>query len=92
MEKTDLIYSEEMFKRLLKITRCRNHRRPIKYWPDVWRRLKQDKLAMVGLGLLIIMGIMSIVGTHISGFKYYEQDYSKINVNLIVSIGLVLMN
>ena len=36
-------------------------RRPsIKYWPDVWRRLKQDKLAMVGLVLLIIMGIMSL--------------------------------
>ena len=25
-------------------------RRPsIKYWPDVWRRLKQNKLAMFGL-------------------------------------------
>jgi len=82
MEKTDLIYSEEMFKKApQKLRDAETIRRPsIKYWPDVWRRLKQDKLAMVGLGLLIIMGIMSIVGPHISGFKYYEQDYSNINV------------
>ncbi|MBZ2175290.1 ABC transporter permease [Schnuerera sp. xch1] len=56
-------------------------RRPsIKYWADVWRRLKQNKLAMTGLILLIIMGIMSIIGTRINGFKYFEQDYSQINV------------
>ena len=82
MEKTDLVYNEEMFKKAPRELRdAETIRRPsIKYWPDVWRRLKQDKLAMVGLVLLIIMGIMSIVGTHISGFEYYEQDYSKINM------------
>ena len=82
MEKTDLIYSEEMFEKApQKLRDTETIRRPsIRYWPDVWRRLKQDKLAMVGLGLLIIMGIMSLAGPHISGFKYYEQDYSKINV------------
>ena len=56
-------------------------RRPsIKYWPDVWRRLKQNKLAMTGLILIISMVIMAIVGTKINGFKYYEQDYSLINM------------
>ncbi len=53
----------------------------IKYWPDVWRRLKQDKLAMVGLIIIVLMVFMSIVGTHINGYKYFEQDYSKINVH-----------
>ena len=82
MEKTDLIYNEEMFEKApQKLRDTETIRRPsIRYWPDVWRRLKQDKLAMVGLALLIIMGIMSLAGPHISGFKYYEQDYSKINV------------
>ncbi|NLN49309.1 MAG: ABC transporter permease, partial [Clostridiales bacterium] len=47
----------------------------IKYWPDVWRRLKQDKLAMVGLIIIVLMVFMSIVGTHINGYKYFEQDY-----------------
>lgn len=57
-------------------------RRPsIKYWPDVWRRLKQNKLAMTGLVLIILMIIMSIVGTKINGFKYYEQNYELINTH-----------
>ncbi len=57
-------------------------RRPsIKYWPDVWRRLKQNKLAMTGLLLIILMIIMSIVGTKINGFKYYEQNYELINTH-----------
>ncbi|NLV89403.1 MAG: ABC transporter permease [Tissierellia bacterium] len=38
-------------------------RRPsIKYWPDVWRRLKQNKLAMIGLTIIIVMVILSISG------------------------------
>lgn len=56
-------------------------RRPsIKYWPDVWRRLKQNKLAMTGLALITMMIIMAAVGTEINGFKYYEQDYNLINL------------
>lgn len=56
-------------------------RRPsIKYWPDVWRRLKQNKLAMIGLTLIILMSFMSVIGTHINGFDYMEQDYSLINM------------
>jgi dipeptide transport system permease protein len=55
-------------------------RRPsIKYWPDVWRRLKMNKLAMTGLLLICILGIMSFVGTKINGFTYFEQNYSLIN-------------
>ncbi len=57
-------------------------RRPsIKYWPDVWRRLKQNKLAMVGLIIILLMIFMSIVGPYINGYSYYEQDYSKINLH-----------
>lgn len=52
----------------------------IKYWPDVWRRLKQNKLAMVGLYLIIIMILMSIFGPLMNKFDYYEQFYEKINL------------
>jgi ABC-type dipeptide/oligopeptide/nickel transport system permease subunit len=56
-------------------------RRPsIKYWPDVWRRLKMNHLAMTGLWLVVICGVMAFVGTEINGFKYFEQNYSLINV------------
>lgn len=57
-------------------------RRPsIKYWPDVWRRLKQNKLAMTGLTIILILLVMAVVGTKINGFSYYEQDYNLINVH-----------
>lgn len=80
--KADMIYTKEMFEKAPKKLRDSDKiKRPsIDYWPDVWRRLKQNKLAMTGLILLIIMGIMSIAGTWISNFDYYEQDYSMINV------------
>ncbi|NLV88477.1 MAG: ABC transporter permease [Tissierellia bacterium] len=57
-------------------------RRPsIKYWPDVWRRLKQNKLAMTGLTIIILMIAMSIIGPLISGYSYFEQNYDLINVH-----------
>jgi len=57
-------------------------RRPsIRYWPDVWRRLRQNKLAMTGLIIIIIMIAMSIIGPLISGYSYYEQNYDAINVH-----------
>ncbi|CCQ92704.1 dipeptide ABC transporter (permease) [[Clostridium] ultunense Esp] len=80
--KADTVYTREMFQKAPHDLRdAEKIRRPsIKYWADVWRRLKQNKLAMVGLILLIVMGIMSLIGTQISGFSYYEQDLKKINL------------
>ncbi|HYE83718.1 MAG TPA: ABC transporter permease [Clostridia bacterium] len=57
------------------------HRPSIKYWPDVWRRLKMNHLAMTGLILIAILSIMAFVGTEINGFKYFEQNYELINVH-----------
>lgn len=51
----------------------------INYWSDVWRRLKENKLAMIGLAIIIIMIVMSIAGPIISGYSYFEQDYTVIN-------------
>jgi len=49
MEQT--VYTKDMFKKAPKDNRnAEQIRRPtIKYWADVWRRLKQNKLAMFGL-------------------------------------------
>lgn len=52
----------------------------IKYWPDVWRRLKQNKLAMVGLILIVIMIVMSIIGPKMNKFDYFQQFYDKMNL------------
>lgn len=81
--KTDIQLSKEMFQKSTHADRnSEKIRRPsIKYWPDVWRRLKQNKLAMTGLVIIVIMIIMSFVGTEINGFEYYEQNYDLINVH-----------
>lgn len=52
----------------------------IKYWPDVWRRLKQNKLAMLGLFLIVAMIILAIVVPFFTGYSYSEQNYDQINV------------
>ncbi len=53
----------------------------IKYWPDVWRRLRKNVLAMVGLVIIILMVLLSIIGPLVSGFSYEEQDYVYIDVH-----------
>ncbi len=81
--KTEFDYSPDLFKTASREDRnAEKIRRPsIKYWPDVWRRLKMNKLAMVGLVLICFFSVMSFVGVHLSGFQYFEQDYSKINLH-----------
>lgn len=81
--KSDGQLSKEMFQKATYEDRDADKiRRPsIKYWPDVWRRLKQNKLAMIGLFIIILMGIMSFVGIHINGFEYRQQNYDLINIH-----------
>lgn len=52
----------------------------VSYWKDTWRRLKENKLAMFGLVLIIILAIMAIIGPYISGYSYYEQDFTRKNL------------
>lgn len=81
--KSDGQLSKEMFQKATYEDRDADKiRRPsIKYWPDVWRRLKQNKLAMIGLFIIILMGIMSFVGIYINGFEYRQQNYDLINIH-----------
>ena len=52
----------------------------IKYWADVFRRLRQNKLAMFGLIMIIVLGILAVFGRYISGYTYFEQDYTSMSV------------
>ena len=52
----------------------------ISYWSDAWRRLKVNKLAMFGLIIIVLLLIMAIIGPYLSGFTYFEQDFSKKNL------------
>lgn len=62
--------AEDNFKEAEKISRP-----SITYWRDVWRRLIQNKLAMLGLIIIALLAIMAIIGPHINGYSYYEQNF-----------------
>lgn len=82
MENMNNTLPKELF---VKVKRDQTHaeritRPAIKYWADVFRRLKENKLAMFGLAIIIIMAILAIVGRYLSGFSFYEQDYANMNI------------
>ncbi len=49
------------------------------YWQDVWRRLKKNRMAMVGLYVIIFMVVIAIVGPWLSPYSYSDQDLNKCN-------------
>ncbi|MCF6460874.1 ABC transporter permease [Clostridium sp. Cult3] len=79
--KAEIEYTEDLFMPISKEEKNAEkiHRPSIKYWADVWRRLKMNKLAMSGLIIIVLFIIMAIIGTHINGFKYFQQDLNAIN-------------
>jgi oligopeptide transport system permease protein len=49
------------------------------YWQDAWRRLKQNKVAIVSLVILILISLMTIVGPYINGFRFEVTNNDLIN-------------
>lgn len=47
--------------------------------PSAWYRLQQNKLALVGLGIIVVMIILAIVGPVFSSYTYAEQDLMAAN-------------
>ncbi|AKA68721.1 ABC transporter permease [Clostridium scatologenes] len=51
----------------------------ITYWQDAWRRLKQNKVAILSLIILSIIAILCIIGPYLTPYKYYSVDHSIVN-------------
>lgn len=51
------------------------------YWQDAWRRLKQNKVAIFSMILLVIIILMCIIGPWISPHKFSVQDTDKMNIS-----------
>lgn len=49
------------------------------YWKDAWRRFRKNKLAVAGIVIIILLGIMSFIGGPISGENYHENDLMNVN-------------
>ena len=68
--------AEDNYKEAEKIARP-----TMSYWANVWRRLRSNKLAMLGLILIVLLVIMAIIGPYINGYTYYEQNFTKKNLH-----------
>lgn len=49
------------------------------YWKDAWRRFRENKLAVFGIVVIILLAIASFAGGPISGQNYYENDLMRSN-------------
>lgn len=48
----------------------------VTYWQDAWRRLKENRGAMVGLAIVIFVFLAALAGPYLSPYTYAEQDLS----------------
>jgi oligopeptide transport system permease protein len=55
-------------------------RKSLSYWQDVTRRLRKDKLAMIGLGFVIFIALAAIFGPMLSRYSYTAQNLSNGNI------------
>ncbi|MCM3766335.1 ABC transporter permease [Neobacillus niacini] len=52
----------------------------VSFWRDVWRRLKENKLAMAGLMVTLLLLLLAAIGPYLNGYSYYEQDFTQKNL------------
>src|SRR5690625_4969251 len=51
----------------------------LSYWQDAWRRLRKNKMAMVGLIFLILLTLMAIFGPYMTNYDVNTQQLSNQN-------------
>lgn len=54
-------------------------RESVSFWKDVWRRLKKDKLAMIGLCVVILITLIAILAPVLTPYSYETQDLYNTN-------------
>ena len=54
-------------------------RESVSFWKDVWRRIKKDKLAMIGLCVVIFITLVAILAPVLTPYSYETQDLYNTN-------------
>ena len=52
----------------------------VSYLQDVWRRFRQNKMALIALIILTILIVMVLIGPAISGYEFEEVDKTARNM------------
>jgi oligopeptide transport system permease protein len=55
-------------------------RKSLTYWQDAWRRLKKNKLAMLGLGVVVLIVLFAMFGQHLTDWDYSSQTLKNANL------------
>ncbi len=68
------------FEPILQKDAATNHIRPsMTYRQDAWRRLKKNKLAMIGLYVILLILLIALAGPWLSSLSYSDQDLMATN-------------
>jgi peptide/nickel transport system permease protein len=49
-------------------------------WRDAWRRLRQNKLAVAGLVVIVLLALTAVFGPYFSPYDYLSQDLNSRNM------------
>ena len=76
--KDEVVLTDSMFERIGKrdLSDERLMRPALTYWADVWRRFRENKLAIIGLILLTLVVLTIFIGPWFSGKNYQYIDTS----------------
>lgn len=55
-------------------------RKSLSYWADVWRRFKQNKLSLFGLGILVLLLSTAVFGPSLTKLSDSDQNLSFIHI------------
>ncbi|MGN7472147.1 ABC transporter permease [Brevibacillus sp. SAFN-007a] len=44
------------------------------FWQEAWQRLRGNKLALMGLVIIVVLGVMAAIGPILSGHEYAKQS------------------
>ncbi|SHM64104.1 oligopeptide transport system permease protein [Caldanaerovirga acetigignens] len=81
MQTSNDAITQEMFEHVGKnISQMEAIARPsITYWQDAWRRLKQNKVAMLGLIIIVLYTVLAIVGPYMTPYDYRTTNTEEID-------------
>lgn len=82
---TDVAMTDDMFERVGIDKELSEHleKPSLTYWADVWRRFKENKLAIFGLVLMVAIVVTIFLGPVISGksYKYIDSSVKNLRPN-----------
>lgn len=75
-------YSKDMFEPAeIDLTKSEEISQPsLNFWQDAWLRIRKNKGAIVSLVILIILTIMALIGPHLNGHGYDQQNLKQNNL------------